>query len=108
MRGRDAGVVGLVMHSITLHRPQVASPGPSGRTNDVVGQAITACGGVAPRRWASVRGAVGRAAAGARLGLRPSLLPTPTCVYDVDPSSGYSWLGFMLSGSSHMGSPCLG
>ena len=69
MRGRDAGVVGLVMHSITLHRPQVASPGPSGRTNDVVGQAITACGGVAPRRWASVRGAVGRVAAGARSGL---------------------------------------
>ena len=69
MRGRDAGVVGLVMHSITLHRPQVASPGPSGRTNDVVGQAITVCGGVAPRRWASVRGAVGRAAAGARLGM---------------------------------------
>ena len=68
MRGRDAGVVGLVMHSITLHRPQVASPGPSGRTNGVVGQAITACGGVAPRRWASVRGAVERAAAGARLG----------------------------------------
>ena len=60
MRGRDAGVVGIVMHSITLHRPQVASPGPSGRTNDVAGQAIAACGGVAPRRWASVRGAVGR------------------------------------------------
>ena len=69
MRGRDAGVVGLVMHSITLHRPQVASPGPSGRTNDVVGQAIAACGGVAPRRLASARGTVGRTAAGARLGL---------------------------------------
>ena len=65
MRGRDAGVVGLVMHSITLHRPQVASPGPSGRTNDVVGQAITACGGVAPRRTASglrARDAVGAGA----------------------------------------------
>ena len=33
MRGRDAGVVGLVMHSITSHRPQDAVPGPFGRTN---------------------------------------------------------------------------
>ena len=60
MRGIDAGVVGEVVHSITSHRPQVATLGPSGRTNVVVGQAIAACGGVAPRRLASVRGTVGR------------------------------------------------
>ena len=33
MRGRDAGVVGLVMHGITSQRPQDAVPGPFGRTN---------------------------------------------------------------------------
>ena len=60
MRGRDAGVVGEVVQNTTSHRPQVATPGPYGRTNVVVGQAIAACGGVAPRRLASVRGTVVR------------------------------------------------
>ena len=69
MRGRDAGVVGEVVQNTTSHRPQVATPGPSGRTNVVVGQAIAACGGVAPRRLASARGTRGRTAAGARLGM---------------------------------------